>query len=214
MTATLSANALTEATVVPNIMVTVPNVPKLAVVVVSNSCAIPSAAGECMPGKDCRSQCVQSFPGCDKGDSMHTIHACRRKVVALASAGLRRSVCACTGGVVTCQITLSNAGNTRQTNITAGGDTVGCNMDSPDLLSPGANKTCLLQRTTVQDDFELGSLTLLLPLNATALGTVSVLQAPLPMSTHTVQLPQRPQLEVVTSIAPEYVWWPGAAMLF
>lgn len=110
---------------------------------------------------------------------------------------------------MTCNLTCLNTGNVRLTNISVGGDAVTCGLNSPSLLSPGANISCVLRRLTVQDDFEAGSLDLLYPLNASALGTVSQLQAPLPAALINVRVPQLPALEVVTTIDPTFVTWPG-----
>lgn len=118
----------------------------------------------------------------------------------------------CAGNVVTCSVALINTGNVRLTNITVGGDAVNCSVSSPALLSPGVNVTCTLRRVLTQDDFELGMVQLTFPLNATALGTVSALQAPLPLAAYTVQLPQLPKLELLTSVSPNFVTWPGVCL--
>lgn len=150
--------------------------------------------------------------------------SCAANLVVLTQVLVRSTVCECvfllspvllppSGGVLTCNLTATNTGNVRLTNIAVHGDAVSCAVASPDLLWPGANLTCTLSRTLTQDDFELGSVDLLYPLNASALGTVSSLQAPLPAASFNVRVPQLPALEVVTGINPSFATWPGASVV-
>lgn len=114
------------------------------------------------------------------------------------------------GNTITCNLTLTNAGNVRLNYILISGDALACSMASPTLLWPGANMVCTLSRFLLQDAFELGYVDLNFPVSATALGQVPALVAPLPGEVQRVALPQNPVLELVTSISPNFVMWPGA----
>lgn len=112
--------------------------------------------------------------------------------------------------MLTCNLTLSNTGNVRLSNITAGGDAVSCGMAHPALLWPGSRFVCTLSRFIIQDDFEVGYVDLVYPIGAAALGQVPALIAPMPLQGVNVRLPQRPFLGLVTAIDPNFVTWPGA----
>lgn len=113
------------------------------------------------------------------------------------------------GNVLTCNLTLANTGNVRLSNITAGGHALGCGMQHPALLWPGTSFVCTLSRFIIQDDFELGNVDLNFPVAASALGLISTLINPQPAVVHNVKLPQRPTLDLITSIEPNFVTWPG-----
>jgi hypothetical protein len=113
------------------------------------------------------------------------------------------------GNILNCNLTLANTGNVRLSNITAGGHAITCAMRHPTLLSPGASFFCTLSRFILQDDFELGNVDLSFPIGASALGLVSTLIDPQPSAVYNVKLPQRPVLELVTSLSTGFVTWPG-----
>lgn len=52
------------------------------------------------------------------------------------------------------------------------------------------------------------------PNSASALGQVSALIDPQPSVVHNVQLPQRPVLELVTSLSTDFVTWPGDRVVY
>jgi hypothetical protein len=120
------------------------------------------------------------------------------------------SACPSTAGLVlTCTLTVANVGNVRLGNITVGGNAVNCGMAHPALLSPGSNFTCTMLSLVVQDNFEVGSINLAFPATAGAMGQIKTLIAPLPAAAYAVPLPQLPQLDLVTSMDPKFVTWPG-----
>jgi hypothetical protein len=118
------------------------------------------------------------------------------------------AVCAA-GNILTCNLTLANTGNVRLSNITAGGHALSCGMQHPALLWPGTSFVCMLSRFIIQDDFELGNVDLNFPVSAAALGQISTLINPQPAVVYNVRLPQRPALNLITSIEPNFVTWPG-----
>lgn len=118
------------------------------------------------------------------------------------------------GNILYCNLTLANTGNVRLTDITAGGHAITCALRYPTLLSPGASFVCTLSRFILQDDFELGNVDLAFPIGALALGQVSALIDPQPSVVYNVKLPQRPVLELVTSLSTGFVTWPGDLVLY
>lgn len=118
------------------------------------------------------------------------------------------------GNILNCNLTLANTGNMRLTNITAGGHAITCALRHPTLLSPGASFVCTLSRFIIQDDFELGNVDLAFPIGASALGQVSALIDPQPSVVYNVKLPQRPALELVTSLSASFVTWPGDLVVY
>lgn len=164
--------------------------------------------------------CVQ-LTGPGPAVSFDVLHCVIDCVVEATIARLMCAVLYCTvvfvcaaGNILTCNLSLANTGNVRLTNITAGGHAINCGIRQPTLLWPGTAFFCTLSRFIIQDDFELGNVDLNFPIGAQALGLVNALDqfVAQPFVVYNVKLPVQPSLELVTSMDPNFVTWPGGCL--